>query len=279
MCAGGHERGHLKFDRMLLKNVKRQHSSILICVDCQWCDACSKVFPKNAFDQEVLHRARSHGRSCVCLTCQNLGYSPLDVQGYLCSGGHTCGHLKFDRQLLKNSKSGNTSTLTCLDCRAPTHKCDACKQRLSKTSFDGNVFKNASILGRVLVCTTCQDKGFTPKDTTLYSCVHGCRLGHGRFPQMDLRNFRRRGGNLLCKAHDSEKNALIEKLRSPDSWKCACKKIKAGLRAQAALYENWGHRGYCPLAPTNFGESRWDGKNKGVTRENLQFLIDSGNKY
>ena len=124
MCSGGHECGHLKFDKQLLHNVKRDHSSTLTCQDClaakvtsHKCDACDKSLPDNAFDRNTLDNARKHGRRCVCLPCQELGYSPKDVEIYTCCKGHDRGHRSFDKHSLHNFKRGQTCSLTCRACR------------------------------------------------------------------------------------------------------------------------------------------------------------------
>ena len=74
-----------------------------------------------------------------------------------------------------------------------------------------------------------------------------------------------------AKEQDEEEKRLLQILRLPDAWKCSCRgKLKVGLRAHAALYET--HTEKCRLAPSYMGEQRWDGKNKGISREDLQFL-------
>ena len=65
----------------------------------------------------------------------------------------------------------------------------------------------------------------------------------------------------------------------PDSWKCTCKKIPKGKRAYAALYENMGHKPKCSLTSVAFAEVRWDGKNKNVTKEDLEFLVARGSQW
>ena len=72
---------------------------------------------------------------------------------------------------------------------------------------------------------------------------------------------------------------LVKTLRCPDSWKCTCKKIAAGGKADAALYNNMGHAEKCFLFPRQFGERRWDGRNNGVTQEDLQFLVEEKGKW
>ena len=92
-----------------------------------------------------------------------------------------------------------------------------------------------------------------------------------------------RGGPLMCNdcstTAQKKESTLLDLLRAPDAWKCTCKQIPAGKRAYAALNQNMNHKGKCKLAPAAFGEQRWDGKNKGVTREDLQFLVARKSKW
>ncbi len=62
-------------------------------------------------------------------------------------------------------------------------------------------------------------------------------------------------------------------LRRKDSLRCKCtnKKIPAGKKAAAALYDKL-HQPKCPLTPCYAYEERWDGKNNGVKKEDIQFL-------
>ena len=72
--------------------------------------------------------------------------------------------------------------------------------------------------------------------------------------------------------HKTRETALLKVLRDRDAWKCNCKSLKVGMRAYAALNDNWNHAQKCALAPSFFGDRRWDGANKGVTIEDLTFL-------
>ena len=126
------------------------------------------------------------------------------------------------------------------------------------------------------MCIECQDNYCSPKDCQTYLCINGHKRGHLAFAPHRLRNFKSRGTPLQCTACLNEaalrETALLRILRQADSWKCTCKKIATGKRAYAALYERLGHKSKCLLSPSYAGERRWDGKNKGVTEEDLQFL-------
>ena len=81
------------------------------------------------------------------------------------------------------------------------------------------------------------------------------------------------------KAASQRESDLLKLLHTPGSWKCTCKRIKAGNRAHAALNENMNHKDKCLLKPAAFGEQRWDGKNMGVTKADLRFLVTGKSKW
>ena len=162
-----------------------------------------------------------------------------------------------------------------------TFRCNACKDKKRQEQFDEHVFDNARKYGRKRVCTACQNKGFSVKDCDTYYCSNGCARGHLDFETKALENNKARRTPMLCKTcRDNPKQKetadanrakdLLKRLRSSDAWKCTCKKLRAGQRARAALNEM--HTEKCLLAPTFAGEHRWDGKNKGVTLEDLRFM-------
>ena len=57
---------------------------------------------------------------------------------------------------------------------------------------------------------------------------------------------------------------ILKLLRSKDAWKCTCK-------SKQHSYANEK----CQLFSARSGEERWKGKNKGVTKEDLVYLLDS----
>ena len=145
------------------------------------------------------------------------------------------------------------------------------------------ILENADTLKRLRVCTACQNKGYSPKDCKTYLCINGHKRGHRAFSADRLANFKRKKTPLQCTAcvddASQRETALLKILRQPDSWKCTCKKIAAGSKSYAALYERLGHKSKCPLTPTYAGEHRWDGKNNGVTEEDLKFLHARKSKW
>ena len=117
-------------------------------------------------------------------------------------------------------------------------------------------------------------------DCTKYPCSRGCTRGHKAYTYNPtaFANLKRRETPMVCKpCFDSEaarEKTLLKTLRDDRSWKFTCKKIPAGMRAYAALNENWNHKDRCRLKPDSPGEIRWDGANLGITKDDLQWLID-----
>ena len=96
--------------------------------------------------------------------------------------------------------------------------------------------------------------------------------------------FQRREGVLrvLCKTNGTSistaakvrQTTLLSILRQPDAWRFTCKRIPRGQRADHALNRRVRSE-RCALQPTSLGEpKRWDGKNKGITLDDLHFLLD-----
>ena len=85
------------------------------------CDACGATKATDAFDADVLRHAKTNARALACRECAAPCYSPKDTRPYQCAEGHTCGHLRFDKKLLVNVKSGRTPTLTCIACMGAIH--------------------------------------------------------------------------------------------------------------------------------------------------------------
>ena len=71
-------------------------------------------------------------------------------------------------------------------------------------------------------------------------------------------------------------SSLLRTLRHKDSWRCTCKKSMQParkMRAKSAI-EGKSHDPKCMLTRTSCGEKRWDGKNMGITLEQLQYSAD-----
>jgi hypothetical protein len=189
--------------------------------------------------------------------------------------------------LLRDVERGHSTTLTCKACVqsgvTELHQCAACKGKKTTAAFDQHVLENSRKHKRLLVCKACQGEGYSPRDCTQYSCDNGCTRGHLGFNGKQLENHKGRGGQLRClkcmQTAQDRVARLVKTLRLPDSWKCTCKKIAAGGRAYAALHNNMGHAEKCLLFPRHFGERRWDGRNNGVTQEDLQFLVAEKSKW
>ena len=164
-----------------------------------WCHRCEEWLIGLSFDEDVLSHASSGERKRLCKDCQHLGYSPKDLHGYECSGGHSCGHLFFDPASLKNWKAKHSSTLTCVVCSKcgrgesqRKYKCDACGERKETAAYDAYVLEHARKHDRKRVCEACQDLGYSPKDTTHYMCKEGHQRGHLHFAPQALKDAKRR---------------------------------------------------------------------------------------
>ena len=97
------------------------------------------------------------------------------------------------------------------------HTCCVCKSALSRAHFPLDRPSKAAKLDRKLVCQSCQDKGFTPKDCTPYPCA-------GR------ERKRQKTSDAASSSDDEERHFLGHMAFSPDAlskWKrgllsCLC---------------------------------------------------------
>jgi len=163
------------------------------------------------------------------------------------------------------------------------YKCDACQERLPGTSFGHWILKNARHHGRKLVCMACAKDGYSPKDCRTYECIHGERRGHLKFKPQTLKNSRRRKYPPTCIPCGQRRELLLKKLYSKGSWRCKCPQTRNRYEKRLKLsrrhwfVDAWlrtiPHELYCPLSPQADGEKRWEGKNKGITEEDVKFLL------
>ena len=93
------------------------------CITCtkqtssQTCHGCKKQKPTHSFDGLILQNARKYGRQQVCLSCQEKGLSPMDIQTYPCYGCGPKGHNTFmPNTLYRYKRESHCTTLLCLDC-------------------------------------------------------------------------------------------------------------------------------------------------------------------
>ena len=236
--------------------------------------SCRRVLPKDCFDKNILSHAKQ--RVVVCKSCESVGCSPKDIQMYECVTGHTCGHLKFDRHLLHNWKRDHTSILRCRDCN---NQCDVCKKYQGEDAFDKHVLEHCKNHKRRLVCLRCAREGFSVADVDSYLCLGGHKCGHMKFDRQTLKNWKRRADSrLLCSECNTRERVILAKLREKGSWRCNCRTFKNN-RAHAALYANSGHQERCMLFRVFAGKERWDGGNKNVTKDDLEFLVKIKGKY
>ena len=155
---------------------------------------------------------------------------------------------------------------------------------------------NAKTHDRKLVCLACQAIGCSPRDCKIYLCAgsestdaheagHGER--HKRNPTsiISLRCTDCTGCTTFQRGHkrplhpdDDEKydvQKLLRTLRHQSAWRCTCKNTQPApkTRAKSALAGK-AHDAKCMLQRVAYKEQRWDGKNVGVTLDQLQYLAD-----
>ena len=83
----------------------------------------------------------------------------------------------------------------------------------------------------------------------------------------------------MCKGCRQRQDALVKKLQMKGVWKCMCKDNKTlkGKRAFMALHGHHDRR--CDLTSGVTEERRWDGKDVGITREDMEFLEKGPHSY
>ena len=67
--------------------------------------------------------------------------------------------------------------------------CDACQRELQEHDFDANIFAHARDHNRNRVCTSCCNKGMSPKDVRKYRCDECGDHGHLKFPYEARRTY------------------------------------------------------------------------------------------
>ena len=138
---------------------------------------------------------------------------------------------------------------------------------------------------RLRMMPMCSDFGLSLSDMQRYQCC-ACseRFGHLRFDAVSLKNSKARGSPLRCKdctalakdngvADKRRQQSLLARLAEHDSWRCSCNKFTKKNRVAAAL-DRTLHKETCDLFL--YGVRRWDGKNKGITLDYLEFLRRRG---
>ena len=172
---------------------------------------------------------------------------------------------------------------------------------------------NATKHDRKLVCLRCQTIGFSPRDCTAYMCK-GCtgrqphKAGHLKFTHAALDRHKKNPDSTIpfrCVDCTEEKpgdrgqkrsltastqhgkepeqfdvKKLLHTLRSKEAWRCTCKRTQPApkTRAKSAI-SGKSHDAKCMLHyvyahEKKWDERRWDGKNLGITLEQLQYLAD-----
>ena len=125
-----------------------------------------------------------------------------------------------------------------------TLSCGVGSQTLEISCFPAGQLKNKNRNAEVR-CTTC------------HVCMRCRRTLTARSFASTMKSCK-----VCAKERESEKRSrvsLINKtLKAKGAWRCTCKKLT--------------HSEKCQLFPVVAGERRWPGKNKGVTREDLDFI-------
>ena len=105
------------------KIIRMFHENEQHCIICskqmlhETCDGCKAQKPIHSFDGLILQNARKYQRRRVCLSCQDKGLSPKDIQTYPCYGCGQKGHMKFmPNTLYRYKKESHCTTMLCLDC-------------------------------------------------------------------------------------------------------------------------------------------------------------------
>ena len=105
------------------KIIRMFHNNERHCIMCskqtlhETCDGCQTQKPIQSFDELILQNARKYERRRVCLSCQEKGLSPMDIQTYPCYGCGQKGHNKFmPNTLYRYKKGSHCTTMVCLDC-------------------------------------------------------------------------------------------------------------------------------------------------------------------
>jgi hypothetical protein len=114
-----------------------------------------------------------------------------------------------------------------------------------------------------LVCGSCVDRGYTPKDLQTYIC-QGCdvRQGRHKFDHEDIANKQQRGNIcvLSCPSCKSREGKLLLKVQSKAAWYCTCGERLLRRDERTCLPS-------CKLYP-----DRCRGCNLGVRAEDIEFL-------
>ena len=82
---------------------------------------------------------------------------------------------------------------------------------------------------------------------------------------------------MMQREADERSARLLTILGQKTSWRCTCNSIPKKQKAYHALYHRI-HKEHCTLHPSRAGEMRWDGKNNGVSLEDL-FSLKDQKKY
>ena len=206
------------------------------------------------------------------LSCSAFPESQLHHQGdplkncfLRCAKCHTCLECKEKKDI--HAFDGLSSECRTCQKQRVRWTCDACKHELQEHDFDANIFENAGKHNRNRVCTSCCNKGMSPKDVSKYRCDECGDHGHLKFPYETRRKYTESGGRTKIVCSDCMKrHAQLENLlRQPSSWKCKCPTTSSG---KSHNPENVR----CDLFESQMGQRRWPGKNMKVSEDDWHFV-------
>ena len=252
------------------------------------CEVCQEAQAASAFDADVLRHARYDNGHFVCKRCKKNGFTPKDITVYMCSTGHTGGHLAFNTDLLHNRKRGHSPTLTCLAGQEKTAELKACASeyhaRVGETHRrPQSEFSAASLKKHVknpehaLLCMPCEGRGCTTRSARqgtgivpVFACSNPKCMpllkGASHFDGTALHNHSKRGDPLRCKTCTERAQSLKAKVQRDTAHHCTCKRVAP----------NRKHNSGCPLDVflRSQGAFDWPGRCHGVTGDDRDFLND-----
>ena len=159
----------------------RFHENEKVCRRCQKrvrCQVCGKSKRASAFAKQLLANANARCRKTIirCMSCM------------------TCRRCKLECCASRFHKNKRI----CKTCSCLNHTCKLCGVPYGSGFFAEEAMKQHIKYHAPLLCQGCLDKGYTPRDMRTYTCVHGCKHGHGKFDPKQLDNHRNRGNTLTC---------------------------------------------------------------------------------
>ena len=132
--------------------------------------------------------------------------------------------------------------------------------------FDPELLGRAKSRKKRRVCFACTKDGYSVRNVDPFLCIWCGFKGHLKFNPKDLKNYKKPGRRawLVCKDCATRYKKVRHRLDANGSFRCTC--TGAG-KFQHHLPNNKK----CLLYPRFANDSRWPGKNKGVSQEDFHF--------